>query len=442
MIGTTRWFSACGIAAVSATLLAMFTIFDARPLAQADVLYACIARSDGDHDKDDHGRIRLVSANEACRKNETRVRLSAAGPTGPTGPTGAAGPAGPQGLTGAAGPQGALGPVGPGGPAGVKGDTGPAGANGLVGIQGPQGSQGPTGPAGPPGPAGGSATTGVIRGRLFASCENVQNFQGYLVRIPGRAFNAFPEHDGHFQIDGVPLGAYTLSFEALMSLPGGPQDGWAMPYPSGLPSRNVTVDLAVNNGVVDVQLDVSVPACVPIQIQCPGTPACSNNGTCDTRGGTCSCAAGFVGVDCSVPVTGPGSTCSDNSSCTTGICQAGFCQDIRGTCSFYSGPTPTLFPDGAQCGGVPGMPSSNSFGRCFDGFCRQTVCVGNDIGLLDHNGGTPLSYTVSCGSDTCIPVNGGLQAICSSVPKQGAGSACISNDVCLSGNCTMGTCAP
>jgi hypothetical protein len=62
-------------------------------------------------DKDgDAGRlVRLVAADERCKKNETRIRWNATGPKGPQGP---AGPQGATGATGATGPQGPAGAPG------------------------------------------------------------------------------------------------------------------------------------------------------------------------------------------------------------------------------------------------------------------------------------------------------------------------------------------
>jgi hypothetical protein len=132
-------------------------------------LFACIRL---DRDGAEGRLMRLVTANERCRPNETRIQWNVAGPqgpTGPTGPTGPAGPAGPQGVpgptgstgpqgvagpTGSAGPQGVAGPTGPAGPQGLVGPTGPTGADGAMGLQGPQGAAGPTGATGPVGPTG------------------------------------------------------------------------------------------------------------------------------------------------------------------------------------------------------------------------------------------------------------------------------------------------
>ena len=88
--------------------------------------------------------------------------------------------------------------------------------------------------------------------------------------------------------------------------------------------------------------------------------------------------------------------------------------------------------------GVPGLPTNQSAGMCFDGLCRATVCVDNAVTVLDHVLGTPLNYSKACGADVCT--FNGIGAYCA--PKQAAGTACVADNVCTSGSCVMGTCAP
>jgi hypothetical protein len=95
-------------------------------------LFACVRV---DRDDDEAQLMRLVAANESCRRHETRISWSVVGPQGLVGPQGPAGPAGPAGANG------------------HDGATGPAGS------AGPQGAAGPTGPAGPIGPAGAAGSS-------------------------------------------------------------------------------------------------------------------------------------------------------------------------------------------------------------------------------------------------------------------------------------------
>jgi len=66
-----------------------------------------------DRDGEEGRLMRLVAESEACRRNETRIQWSVAGPQGPQGPQGVQGPEGPQG------------------PAGVNGTDGVNGTNGT-----------------------------------------------------------------------------------------------------------------------------------------------------------------------------------------------------------------------------------------------------------------------------------------------------------------------
>ncbi len=181
--------------------------FVATAHAQEATYYACVDRNGG---------LRLVSADEECRRREDKISFGqgergprglqglpgpqgpagATGPAGPKGSTGAAGapgPAGPQGLQGvpgAAGPQGATGSQGPQGLAGATGSTGPAGPQGLpgaIGLEGPRGEQGlqglqglpgVAGPAGPAGPQGSIGPPGQPGLRGEKGEQGLQGIQG------------------------------------------------------------------------------------------------------------------------------------------------------------------------------------------------------------------------------------------------------------------------
>jgi hypothetical protein len=108
------------------------------------------------------------------------------------------------GSSGSASFESTLGAVGPKGDKGDKGDTGARGLQGSDGAQGPPGPTGATGPAGPPGPA---SPGGGIVGQL--ACPG-GDYTGFLVHVPGRAFNVYTGANGAFQIDSVPAGTYTI----------------------------------------------------------------------------------------------------------------------------------------------------------------------------------------------------------------------------------------
>jgi len=117
-----------------------------------NLIHACVksARQNNDDDKAKGenadkakvklGPIRIVGADEDCKKNEVALDWNIQGPPGPQGPQGDIGPAGPQGVQGDPGPAGQPGAQGPTGP------TGPPGPQGLQGNPGPAGLQGPPGP--------------------------------------------------------------------------------------------------------------------------------------------------------------------------------------------------------------------------------------------------------------------------------------------------------
>lgn len=119
-------------------------------------IVACVHRGNDD--------VRIISENDRCRSNESRIEWNAQGPEGPRGPQGLPGP---QGRTGERGPQGVPGAQGlagfqgPQGPAGPRGEQGPAGPQGARGEQGAQGVQGQAGQDGAPGPAGAAGATGA-----------------------------------------------------------------------------------------------------------------------------------------------------------------------------------------------------------------------------------------------------------------------------------------
>jgi len=106
-----------------------------QPLPGSSVIEACVHEDE----------IRIVRAEQSCRRNELRVRWNVVGPQGPVGPPG---PQGEQGARGPMGPQGAKGDQGLQGPAGGSGSQGLAGEKGEKGERGEKGDKGEKGDEG------------------------------------------------------------------------------------------------------------------------------------------------------------------------------------------------------------------------------------------------------------------------------------------------------
>jgi hypothetical protein len=293
------------------------------------------------------------------------VALGGTGVAGPPGPAGPTGPAGPSGATGPAGAPGPAGPTGPAGPAGVAGVAGPQGpigltgaqgATGAVGATGPQGGQGPqgqvgaTGPQGPSGPqgpqglqgpAGTNGSAGAITGQL--ACPG-SDYTGFLVHVPGRAFNVYTGQDGVFQIDNVPAGTYTVAV-----LQNGQQKATAQAVVTTLPVNlgqvvvnDVTTDInncgacgnacgtgAANTTASCIQGMCTAPTCIQGFADCDQS---AQNG-CEVNLNVSVANCGACGQAC----TTPPSTCVGNNFtaffpvCTGAQCtsfsQTTFCQN-------------------------------------------------------------------------------------------------------------------
>ncbi len=92
------------------------------PDGDGTVIHACVGPG---------GQLRVVAAEEACRKPETRLTWNQQGSPGLPGLPGADGKQGPQGQPGPQGPQGEPGERGERGERGETGPQGPPGADGA-----------------------------------------------------------------------------------------------------------------------------------------------------------------------------------------------------------------------------------------------------------------------------------------------------------------------
>jgi hypothetical protein len=96
-------------------------------------IYACVA--------DATGEMRIVTVDDSCAQDESRLVWNQRGIRGPRGQQGQRGPQGDRGQQGLPGRPGLPGPSGP------QGVPGPQGLPGDVGNPGPEGPQGPIGPS-------------------------------------------------------------------------------------------------------------------------------------------------------------------------------------------------------------------------------------------------------------------------------------------------------
>ena len=307
------------------------------------VIYACALT---DRDGEPGKQVRLVSAGEACRKNETRLQWNVAGPAGPVGPAGPTGPPGP------------IGPTGPTGPTGPKGDTGDTGPQGIPGA-----------PAAP----------GSITGQL-QSCTPNFNFTGILVHVPGRSFSVRTGADGRFQIDNVPAGTYDLSVESggavLTTVPAVQVGSAALVLSDPVLITNTSSD-PNNCGACALFCGGVCSGGTCTTVSCPGSPACSGNGTCNQSTGSCTCAPGFTGSDCS----------QTQALCNTppSSCFNPIGAPINGQCVYSPRPAGTACP-GGTCNGT---------GTCVVS-CTATSCAaqGANCGIIGDGCGGVLN----CGS--------------------------------------------
>jgi hypothetical protein len=170
------------VAATAAAVLASGGVAAATEALSDETIHACA--------KAPNGKLRVVSAEEACGENETALTWSERGPQGVKGDKGDPGPQGEKGekgepgdagVQGRSGLQGDPGPQGEKGEKGDPGEKGEKGDTGEKGDPGPQGDKGDTGPAGetgPVGPAGKGMTARTIKVGPDAGAATVPVIEG------------------------------------------------------------------------------------------------------------------------------------------------------------------------------------------------------------------------------------------------------------------------
>ncbi len=189
------------------------------------------------------------------------------------------------------------------------------------------------------------------------------------------------------------------------------------------------------------------------------------------------CAAGVC-----LPRQGPGSSCTDDSDCSSGYCTDGVCCDSAclgqceacdvagslGTCSPVPsgegphGARPTCTSDGSACGGTCDGTNTSTCGYPVGTVCRDPSCSGADpdaVAVVEAtcqgDGRCPAEQRQACGSGISCTSGGICNGDCAAgqacdtaeycsagvcVAKRPDGDACGGDDQCQSGFCTDGVC--
>ena len=69
-------------------------------VAADGTINGCYRATNGDDDKAGQGQLRVIAADQTCKKNELAIQWNQQGPKGDRGLQGIQGPAGPQGAKG------------------------------------------------------------------------------------------------------------------------------------------------------------------------------------------------------------------------------------------------------------------------------------------------------------------------------------------------------
>jgi hypothetical protein len=425
--------------------------------APAQTVFACAnART---------GTVRLVSASEACRPNEVRVRWDLAGqpgPIGPVGATGAVGATGQKGLAGATGSAGATGetgargPSGPSGSQGLKGDTGAAGATGptgAVGVTGDQGPQGGAGAAGATGAAGAVGSIGPIGPIGETGAAGLPGFPGPAG--PAGATGARGA-TGALGAAGATGSAGLVGPTGLTGPkgPAGPDgaDGSPGPVgPTGVPGspgtavRGVRGQLVGCAGTTDFtgylvyadgesyavytaadgrfQFDVMAPGTYSLVVEAGGRTVRTIAGIAVESG--ISDLGAVAAVDTAAD---PANCGACGNVCSSGVCAKGACQPLQCgagqvACNFACRPADQI------CNEVTG-PACAGVADCAEG----EMCVDNECALLANFAGDGTTSALcfddaQCASGHCDAQSGRprFQAVCAGVGPCGfvaGGGAC------------------
>ena len=339
------------------SVVALLGAMGGAPMALAQtatpaILYGCVLTKE-------EGKFRIVSATQACKKNETRIQWVSTGPV--KGPTGDAGPSGPAGPVGPPGANGATGPMGPNGAPGARGATGTTGAAGVAGTPGSTGSVGIAGPAGPQGatgaagaaggvgPMGPQGATGSAGLQGPAGIANTTAGAAGAIGPMGPAGSAGPAGLTGAQGLQGPVGAMTIGPQGIASTTQGPTGPAGALAPSGTISGSLTTCnaqgqpitapagtlvyipgrafTAATNAAGAFQFDYVPAGTYSVAVETGGTTIVTNSNNVAVA----SAGVNLGTIAACAPVTPPGGDGGGSSVC-------GVCSDPTPICNIWEAP--------------------------------------------------------------------------------------------------------
>lgn len=185
-----HWVAMAAVGALAVTGAAGASAAVTSAVAADGTIDGCYRVAAAGVDDGQQGQLRVLAADQQCKKNELAIQWNQKGLKGDVGAQGAAGQPGTKGEAGATGATGLLGQQGIQGLSGLqglKGDQGADGTNGARGADGEAGAAGAAGPTGPVGPAGSAGPVGPVGPAGQGGPTTTAVFAGLIATIPGWA---------------------------------------------------------------------------------------------------------------------------------------------------------------------------------------------------------------------------------------------------------------